>query len=404
MITDIKTKSPSIQQYKETLQKQKEKLLQSIVSAADISFIRLFGNRGDDLIYAGARQLLAKVKYKELNPFHLQSIRGDTAIIAGSGGWCGPYGDLPEYLPIIEKRFKQVIVFPSSYDISIPSVRNAMENSKALFFAREEFSYNRIKTICNADIAYDTAFFFDYSPYQRNGTGKLNAYRTDKEAAGSVIPLDNDDISLTCESLDEWLWKISGVEEVYTDRAHVMIAGALLGKHVEYRSSNYHKVPAIADYSLKDFPVYREEMSLLPDHKSKPGSIVDTQNKNESFSEPKQIRKCLFEIMNVVAPSDRFILIDDEHIRFALGKTTTAIPFLEQDGLYWGPPQNDETAIQEFNRLYNTGLSHLIITWSAFWWIEHYKTWYQYLRSNFKLVLENERLIVFDLKDKNHQA
>ncbi|HUB76582.1 MAG TPA: glycosyltransferase family A protein, partial [Solirubrobacteraceae bacterium] len=40
-----------------------------------------------------------------------------------------------------------------------------------------------------------------------------------------------------------------------TDRAHVMIAAALLGRQVEYASSSYHKVPAIADYALREHDV-----------------------------------------------------------------------------------------------------------------------------------------------------
>jgi hypothetical protein len=38
-----------------------------------------------------------------------------------------------------------------------------------------------------------------------------------------------------------------------------MIAAALLGKVVEYWTSSYQKVPSIADYALKSFPVRRVE-------------------------------------------------------------------------------------------------------------------------------------------------
>jgi hypothetical protein len=38
-----------------------------------------------------------------------------------------------------------------------------------------------------------------------------------------------------------------------------MIAAALLGKTVDYGTSSYHKVPAIADYALRLFPVRRVE-------------------------------------------------------------------------------------------------------------------------------------------------
>ena len=81
------------------------------------------------------------------------------------------------------------------------------------------------------------------------------SYRNDKESVLSAIPESNHDISKSCSSLDEWLWTIARHAVVKTDRAHVMIAAALLGKVVDYWTSSYHKVPAIADYSLKSFPV-----------------------------------------------------------------------------------------------------------------------------------------------------
>ena len=86
----------------------------------------------------------------------------------------------------------------------------------------------------------------------------MRSYRTDPESLGLPIPDDNNDISQTCESLDEWLWTIARHAAVETDRAHVLIAAALLGKRVDYRASSYHKVPAIAEYALQNFPVYRQ--------------------------------------------------------------------------------------------------------------------------------------------------
>ena len=124
-----------------------------------------------------------------------------------------------------------------------------------MVFPRELESYRQVRGLCNADVAYDCAFFFDFRPYRSEGNGLLVACRRDKESALEEIPSTNNDISVTCSSLDEWLWTISRYQAVETDRAHVMIAAALLGKRVEYRASIYHKVPAIAKYSLKDFPV-----------------------------------------------------------------------------------------------------------------------------------------------------
>jgi exopolysaccharide biosynthesis predicted pyruvyltransferase EpsI len=144
----------------------------------------------------------------------------------------------------------------------VQSVRDALSRTKALIFAREQVSFEAIRSLCHADIAHDCAFFFDFRAYRRSrrhSHGLLRAYRTDREAPGSPVPDGNNDISVTCESLDHWLWTISRYETVQTDRAHVMIAAALLGKHVQYRASSYHKVPAIAEFALRGFPVSRQQ-------------------------------------------------------------------------------------------------------------------------------------------------
>lgn len=238
------------------IEASRKKLLNVIAGAPNVTFIRSYGNIGDDLIYAGTRQLLSKISYAEASGQNLEGVSGHTALVAGGGAWCQPYHEfLPTLLSLVEQRFERVIVLPSTFDVSVNCVREALKITKAVVFARELESYRQIRELCNADIAYDCAFFFDFRPYRSEGNGLLVACRRDKESALEEIPSTNNDISVTCSSLDEWLWTISRYQAVETDRAHVMIAAALLGKRVEYRASIYHKVPAIAKYSLKDFPV-----------------------------------------------------------------------------------------------------------------------------------------------------
>jgi len=90
---------------------------------------------------------------------------------------------------------------------------------------------------------------------RRPGSGTLLAFRTDREAVAEAVPHGNRDISIACESLDEFLWSIARYELVKTDRAHVMIAVALLGKEVHYCPTNYHKLPGLAAGALQDYPV-----------------------------------------------------------------------------------------------------------------------------------------------------
>ncbi|WP_282171259.1 polysaccharide pyruvyl transferase family protein [Cytobacillus firmus] len=241
------------------LDKSRNKILSKIGSSKDLSFIYSWGNIGDHLIWAGTRQLLKGKNYKEVFVTDVEKVEGQTALITGGGGWCKAFHSWPDFLPIIEQRFEEVIILPTSFETSLDKVKRTLLNSKAFVFARELESYNQIKNLCNSDYAYDCAFFFDFSQYQRKGQGTLNAFRTDQEQLFHSIakPDNNNDISRTAGNLDQWLKVIAKHGIINTDRAHVMIASAMLGKQVYYRPSNYHKVPAIAEFSLRDFPVYK---------------------------------------------------------------------------------------------------------------------------------------------------
>lgn len=97
------------------------------------------------------------------------------------------------------------------------------------------------------------------------------------------------------------------------------------------------------------------------------------------------------------------ILVDEDHWGDKWGGSEIiadrrSVPFLERDGRYWGPPSDDETAIEEFERLRQAGASFMVFAWPAFWWLEYYAGLRRHLCSTFRCVLENERLVVFDLR------
>jgi GT2 family glycosyltransferase len=232
-------------------------ILDEIGEPPDLTLLGPPGNIGDRLIHAGTQELLAEHIYREIDLEGLCAADGHTLLIRGGGAFCRPYHELiPRALAIAELRFARVIVLPSSFDPGDDIVRAALARSRATVFARERESYRRITSLCDAHLAYDCSFFFDFEPYRADGSGVLNAFRTDAEVLHdrSGIP-GNDDISATAPSLDDWLETIARHQLIRTDRAHVMIAGALLGKEVEFGPSSYHKVAGIASYCLADFPV-----------------------------------------------------------------------------------------------------------------------------------------------------
>lgn len=387
----------------------RDRILERIGTPDSITFIRGYGNIGDDLIYAGARQLLSKLHYDEVGLTEISDKTGDLAVLAGSGAFCRTYPQMVKYLSLIEERFQRLVILPSSFDTSVPQVRGALEKTKAFVYARELHSYHQIRDICASELAHDCAFYFNYEPYRRPGQGTLNAFRTDKEASGRSVPRVNNDLSASCESLDQWLWTIARHEWIRTDRAHIMIAGAMLGKRVEYRASNYHKVPAIAEFSLSGFPVsrLRDERADAPVPDSAvtisddpSAGAVEGRVVNDIARARHQLVTAAQEVADLWSPGENFLLVDDGQVLNWPIVHRNAIPFLERDGKYWGPPADDESAIRELQRLREAGAAFIAFSWHAFWWLEHYKKFFQHLMSQHQCLLRNERLVIFNLRSR----
>ena len=93
----------------------------------------------------------------------------------------------------------------------------------------------------------------------------------------------------------------------------------------------------------------------------------------------------------------KFILADEEQTG-AEFIGCQAVPFLEKDGVYCGPPPDDETAVSELERLRHQGASYIALAWPAFWWLDYYAGFHQYLREQFRCILQNDSLIIFDLR------
>lgn len=111
-----------------------------------------------------------------------------------------------------------------------------------------------------------------------------------------------------------------------------------------------------------------------------------------------RLDRSIKELTALAGSEKSFILVDDatwetEKI-FQRGQ---AKPFLERDGQFWGPPEDDRSAISELERQRQAGVSFIAFAWPAFWWLDFYKDFQRHLRSHSRCLLENERLLVFDL-------
>lgn len=112
----------------------------------------------------------------------------------------------------------------------------------------------------------------------------------------------------------------------------------------------------------------------------------------------QRAHRTMRDIEAVIPESESMILADDEQCRHFFGKVRNITPFLEQGGQYNGPPPDDDTAISELERLRQAGANFIAFAWPAFWWLEHYTGLHDHLQARYRRILENDRLIVFDLR------
>ena len=114
-------------------------------------------------------------------------------------------------------------------------------------------------------------------------------------------------------------------------------------------------------------------------------------------ADARRFQKCKNDLIGLIPPAEPFILVDEEQLRGDLPHTG-AIPFLERQGKYWGPREDDDKAIRELERLRKAGARYIAFIWATFWWLDHYTRFDAFLRKNCRCTVKSDRLLVFDLQ------
>lgn len=216
------------------------------------------GNWGDALINDGSRAFFnsESFQWKEYARADLESKETDKtpelAIIGGGGGWNRNWISTVSFTEELRKRYRNVIVLPSSYDKELTA---SIQRDNLTLFDRALPDEGSTDTFC-----HDMAFHCDIPnvdtqrlPYP------LLAFRRDKERHPRASNPDrNWDISLlgTASTSSHGFFEIIGrFQEIYTDRLHIAIAGALLGRDVCLLDGNYGKNAGVYHGSLEEgFP------------------------------------------------------------------------------------------------------------------------------------------------------
>jgi hypothetical protein len=72
-------------------------------------------------------------------------------------------------------------------------------------------------------------------------------------------------------------------------------------------------------------------------------------------------------------------------------------PFVERDGVSYGPPENDEHGLRCLNEWRAKGVRYLAFAWPSFWWLDTYPRLARQVLESFPTLLRNSRLLVLDL-------
>lgn len=107
---------------------------------------------------------------------------------------------------------------------------------------------------------------------------------------------------------------------------------------------------------------------------------------------------CKQEI-EAMTPQDHSIIIAGETWwAEELALDRAILPFTEKDGEYWGDPADDTAAIAELNKLTARGARFFAFGWPTFWWLNHYKGLVEELTRCGRKALDNDRVVVFELR------
>jgi exopolysaccharide biosynthesis predicted pyruvyltransferase EpsI len=259
------------------------------------------GNAGDSLLAHATYELFDEydIKYQILKEQGFNP--NDKILLYGGGGNLVPYySHARNFILKYHRLVKKLIILPHSIDGNEDLLKELDENVDII--TREEVTYNHVKKnslMANVFLADDLGFSLNVEKilskmprfslhlvnlklpvkillqsnyteikhrarklFQNKKKHVLNCFRTDQEKSDIDIPSDNIDLSsifsygvdskekafYVCYRLLNF---INSYEEIRTNRLHVAIAGALLGKEVKLYSNSYYKCEAVYEFSIQ---------------------------------------------------------------------------------------------------------------------------------------------------------
>lgn len=273
--------------------------LKGLAEQGELVYCPNAGNAGDSLIAHATFQLFKRQGIPVELYDEARFDPNEKILIYGGGGSFVPeYSAARQFVERYHRAVRKLVVLP--HTISGHADLLSQLESNVDLFAREEVSFEyATKCAPNANVflADDLALDLNVTdvlasnfklPYwtiplkqvvrrdtgllreavrrARGKTQVLNCFRTDKERTEIRLPFGNMDLSKLFKcgtstpeqallATQMLLRMLNRYDEVRTNRLHLAIAGALLGKHVKFYPNSYFKNEAVYNFSLRDrFP------------------------------------------------------------------------------------------------------------------------------------------------------
>lgn len=253
--------------------------LDRVCDGRPIAFFLNDGNWGDSLIregtetffkHYGFRYQMVKVldvKKRKVSLNQIQKCLSHTdpvAVFNGGGSYDPRYDRLP-FLRELASQFSSNIFLPASY----PSNMSDGFPQETIFYARDKGE--SLRNVADARFCHDMAFFL--TPQKTSPLHSIGVFmREDGERpTDAPVPFGNRDISREGRAhtpVKKFLTTIASYETVYTNRLHVCIGAALLGRRVHFFPNDYFKNELVFDASLKlNFPnvTFERDYEVIPE-------------------------------------------------------------------------------------------------------------------------------------------
>jgi len=185
--------------------------------------------------------LLARLRARHLRP---------VVIYGGGGALTGLYQKHSARVSRLADSASRTVIMPATYGpdtfLRAPGLRR-----NCSLWRRDEFESR--ESCPDSEFCHDMAFFLD-APEVDPSMSVGHFFRSDVERSGRLPDISpSRDISALGSHLtpiDDFFAQVGACETVHTDRLHVAIAGALLGRRVHLYANSYFKNRAIFQTSI----------------------------------------------------------------------------------------------------------------------------------------------------------